>query len=158
MGRKEKKRAVRNLISSSKPDLIFLQETKIAFVNIGLLNFLWSNRNDFKGEWANAIGASGGLISMWSSDFFTLDSSFVNQRYIYFKGTIKHINLHCIVVNIYALNDAASRDSLWSELIDMKLSSSVLWCIGVDFNISCYVSFVDFINAMSLVDLLFYMD
>ncbi|XP_022741900.1 uncharacterized protein LOC111293429 [Durio zibethinus] len=168
LGSRTKKKALKKLISKQILSMIFLQETKNSPPDSRFLKYLWS-RDAFKGEWVGSNGRSGGLISLWSEQFFTLESSFINHRFTLLQDTINALNIPCIFVNIYAHNDPAERNNLWNELIDVKnlLNPSNLWCIGGNFSIikcleenrgisydlASMSSFVNFINSMDLVDL-----
>ncbi|XVF82173.1 hypothetical protein PTKIN_Ptkin16aG0023900 [Pterospermum kingtungense] len=80
-------------------------------------------------------GNSGGLISCWKEEFFSLESKICSQRFIVLIGTIKELNLRCAICNVYALNDDADRLSLWQELSSIISGCNLLWCIGGDFNV-----------------------
>ena len=62
------------------------------------------------------MGATGGLITMWEDNFFTMESKVVAQRYILLVGTIKQSNFKCGFGNIYASNDDRERQAFWEEL------------------------------------------
>ncbi|KAL7222868.1 hypothetical protein ACSBR1_024540 [Camellia fascicularis] len=64
--------------------------------------------------------------SLWPSscfDFIAVDVS----------GTLLP-NFECIFVNIYAPNDPTLKKQLWGELINLKSSFDLPWCLGGDFN------------------------
>ncbi|KAG5550313.1 hypothetical protein RHGRI_015315 [Rhododendron griersonianum] len=44
------------------------------------------------------------------------------------------VRLECVIVNVYAPNEAASRQELWSVLYQLKSVPQIPWCIGGDSN------------------------
>ncbi|XVF10646.1 hypothetical protein REPUB_Repub07fG0200300 [Reevesia pubescens] len=134
LGRREKRRAVRNVVISIKPDMIFLQETKREEVDRRIIRSVWGSNTDCF-ESSSAVGAAGGLISIWKDDFFLLQSKVITQRYILLVGRIKIVNFLCGFGNIYAPNDDGDRAYLWKELTEVLNSLDVAWCLGGDFNV-----------------------
>ena len=106
--RSEKKRAMRRLFSLKKCSMIFIQESKLQDVNVKTLRFLGGS-DMIKGEVVGSVGASGGLISRWDENFFSLEDKIVAERYVLLVGVIKHLNFKCGFGNIYAPNDDRER-------------------------------------------------
>ncbi|XVF69249.1 hypothetical protein PTKIN_Ptkin11bG0065900 [Pterospermum kingtungense] len=77
---------------------------------------------------------SGGLMSCWRDEFFSVESKFVSQRYILLVGVIKSRNLKCGLKNVYAPNDDMERSALLKELQHILESNDVPWCVAGDFN------------------------
>ena len=104
LGRSEKKRAVRRLISKRRCDILFIQESKIEVVTPRLQRFL-TGHGSLSGEFVSSVGVAGGLISVWDEQFFTVEEKVSTCRYILLVGTIKSKNFRCGLGNIYAPND-----------------------------------------------------
>lgn len=70
LGSNLKKRFVNELIKSRKPDIMFVQETKIEIMHTDWVERMWDNNNmDFM--FVEAESASGGLVTMWNRDCFS---------------------------------------------------------------------------------------
>ena len=74
-------------------------------------------------------------MSIWDENFFLMESSLTTFKFVLIQGVVKLLNLRCVLVNIYALNEASKRARLWKELLELKEVSTLPWCIGGDFNI-----------------------
>ncbi|KAK3200245.1 hypothetical protein Dsin_023660 [Dipteronia sinensis] len=70
-----------------------------------------------KGVAVEAIGASGGLISMWNEEFFKAEACISNQR--------------CIILS--ASVETEQRD-LWGFVVNAQQSCSDPWVVAGDFN------------------------
>lgn len=81
LGRLEKRRAVKNLIAKHKPALVFIQETKLRQVDVGVIQSLGGNFLT-KTITINSEGVDKGLISLWNEDFFLVKACISNQRCI----------------------------------------------------------------------------
>lgn len=70
---------------------------------------------------------------IWNPDTFKPRSVTIRRHFVMVTGVL--INLECTIVNVYAPNEAAGRHELWNVLLQLKLASQVLWCMGSgDFN------------------------
>ena len=98
--------------------MVFIQESKLQGVNSRTIQFL-EGKSDYKGEWVSSIGASGGLISLWDDNFFSMECKVVSHRYILLEGTIKSRMFKCGFGNIYTPNDDKDRQVFWEELGDV---------------------------------------
>ncbi|XP_058217549.1 uncharacterized protein LOC131328649 [Rhododendron vialii] len=145
--------------------MLLVQESKLESLERLSVQKMWGNA-DFEFVCSNAIGASGGLLCIWNRDFFKVDSVIIQRSFIQVQGVINNI-FPCVVVNVYAPNEVVQRKLLWEELLNVKASSSIPWCVGGDFNeiqdvnerVGCLRiergmrDFVDFRNNMELIDL-----
>ncbi|XP_021999376.1 uncharacterized protein LOC110896220 [Helianthus annuus] len=82
----------------------------------------------------DAVGRSGGLISMWDPYVFEYIDVIREQRFIVVQGSIKHTGELINIVNVYAYNDPVERRALWEELLLLKKSLEGMWVFGGDFN------------------------
>ena len=68
--------------------MMLMQETKLKELNSFILQ---SMCGAFKTDFVHvdADGSSGGLITVWKSDFFKLESSYCNRRFILVETSMK---------------------------------------------------------------------
>ena len=69
VGRREKRRVIKEMLCREKPDIVILQETKKETIDNKLVSSLWGIR--FK-EWAvlPSVGRSGGILMIWDVRIF----------------------------------------------------------------------------------------
>ncbi|KAH7860022.1 hypothetical protein Vadar_008237 [Vaccinium darrowii] len=160
-----KKRYVSSIIKEQKPDIIFIQETKLEQLDSFQIKKMWYD-SEVQVESVNAEGLSGGLLSMWNAQMFKAEEVILNRRFILIRGTFSD-NFPCVILNIYAPNDMTARRALWNEILALKLRFSDPWCMGGDFNeikevnerIGCVrldrgmQDFQEFINNLEMQDL-----
>ncbi|XP_028060814.1 uncharacterized protein LOC114264401 [Camellia sinensis] len=132
IGKPEKRGRIKRLLKERHIDIVFLQETKKIVVSDNLARGLWGQR---KMEFLSVDpeGTIGGLLCIWDPDIFQLSSSCCNRRFILLSGTLYN-SFHCVLLNVYAPNDASSRSYLWNTLLNIKTYFSNPWCMGGDFN------------------------
>ncbi|XVF06594.1 hypothetical protein REPUB_Repub06bG0062400 [Reevesia pubescens] len=134
LGSVEKGKAVRNVVSRLRPDVIFLQESKLMEVERWVFRSVWgSNTSCF--EFSSAVGTAGGIITIWNCDFFELKNKVISQRFILLVGELKASKFAVGFGNIYAPNDDNDRALLWEELFGELNRFEVAWCLGGDFNV-----------------------
>ncbi|XP_058760697.1 uncharacterized protein LOC131634030 [Vicia villosa] len=125
---------------------------------------------DVQVEWSHvdANGASGGILTMWKKDFFTLNFSFRGEGFLGLcmekEGKLIYF------VNFYASCDLVTRKRTWDRIREFKNNNfKGSWCNGGNFNsISSFeeiigtstriyrreiMIFNEFIEEMELVDL-----
>lgn len=165
LGSSVKKHFVSKLIKKRKPDLIFIQETKLECIDRFVVQKLRGS-GDFDFAFSNATGASGGLLSFWNKSFFKADNINSHRYFIVLQGVVNN-SFSCCLVNVYAPNEVGNRRTLWDELLGLKRNSPLPWCMGGDFNEIASVSerkgcqrmergmreFLEFHNSMELIDI-----
>lgn len=165
LGRREKRRGIRRLLSQRKVDILFLQETKKDSINPNMVNSFWPSTNfDFAS--VNASGLAGGILCAWDLDVFSLDEVIQNKHFILLKGKIVP-EFECILINVYTPNDPRDRKILWDEISNLRSRFTLPWCVSGDFNEVCKISerknclrisqgirqFNDFISNLELCNL-----
>lgn len=133
LGAKVKKSALRKLINSHSPKFVFIQETKLESIKPGLINSIWNN-NDTESAFSPSIGQSGGLISMWSTSYFSCDSVETQRHWIAISGCIQSIKFPCTLINIYNPCCPEDRSLVWSELTSFCSNLPAPCLIIGDFN------------------------
>ncbi|KAL4383394.1 hypothetical protein GQ457_15G018290 [Hibiscus cannabinus] len=134
LGRREKVRAVKNLIMEQKPCLVFLQESKLVDPKPSLLRKLWNGYN-IRSSFSPSIGSAGDLISLWNSDVFAVSSQIITQRYIAIIGCLKDLNWDCGFLNIYGPSVDTEKGQFFSEISEFLSNHRLSWCICGDFNL-----------------------
>lgn len=165
LGSYVKKKFLSKLIKKRKPDMVFVQETKLESTERFVVQKMWGGpKMEFVSS--NSVGASGGLITIWNTDFFKVTNIITHRSFVYLEGVLLN-SFPCVLVNVYAPNEVGNRRELWEVLLGLKVNSQVPWCIGGDFNEIKEVServgctrmerrmrdFLEFCNNMELVDL-----
>lgn len=107
MGSYVKKNFLRKLIKRRRPDLIFVQETKLESLDRFVVQKLWGN-GSFEFVCSNSIGASGGLMSVWNKEFFKATSITIHRSFILLEGSINN-TFPCCLVNFYAPTEVNGR-------------------------------------------------
>ena len=87
MGNASKAEAVKDHIKMASPNVLFLQETKVAEET--LLSLSKMNWKKNVGIVVSARGSSGGIATLWVEDSFSLENSFKTQHWIFTE--IRHL-------------------------------------------------------------------
>ncbi|KAK8576064.1 hypothetical protein V6N12_063712 [Hibiscus sabdariffa] len=64
-----------------------------------------------------SIGSSGGLLSMWDTDYFQVDEKIIMPRFIALIGCIKHKNFTCGILNVYGPTVKAEKGDFLGDLL-----------------------------------------
>lgn len=103
---------------------------------------------------------------MWNKESFKAQHTPARKIYIMIKGILSS-DCECILINVCAPNDVKSMRNLWMELIQLKNTFQVPWCLGCDFieiksmgersgclrNGRGIRDYIDFMNEMEVQDL-----
>ena len=105
-------------------------------------------------------GVTGGLISLWNEDQFTVKVCIINKQYVVLISELTVVRNDVAFCNIYASNFENERKELWSSITNAQKSFLIPWCIGGDFNsvlnpservgVGCNMSLVKNFNAFVL--------
>ncbi|XP_021991845.2 uncharacterized protein LOC110888636 [Helianthus annuus] len=102
---------VRGLKTSHGVHFLAVQETKMG-VNA---NFRWSRfwgRSSFEFDIVEAVGNSGGLVSMWNPAVFSMTGVLKHKNFLMVSGCLKATGEQINIVNVYAQNDPIARRRL----------------------------------------------
>ncbi|CAM8925457.1 unnamed protein product [Rhodiola kirilowii] len=133
-GRK-KIQAIRNLRSKHHMDVVFIQETKISKHEEKVVAAMWG-REKLCWRSVDAVGSSGGLLSIWDPHFKHFISEVKGRGFILVHGTIM-LNQHAVLinfVNVYAPRSEKEKLKLCEDVVALKTSNEGEWVIGGDFN------------------------
>ncbi|XP_076960186.1 uncharacterized protein LOC143636489 [Bidens hawaiensis] len=81
-----------------------------------------------------AVGRSGGILSIWDPSFFHRVGVIKNRRFLVVSREIRALGELLNVINVYAPNDALERRALWNTFLNIFGVLPVLWVIAGDFN------------------------
>ncbi|KAF5760166.1 putative RNA-directed DNA polymerase [Helianthus annuus] len=98
-----------------------------------MVNRFWG-RSILEFEAVESSGRSGGLLTIWDPSVFTRSGVVKNRNYLAIMGNIEMTGETIVVVNVYAQNDPGDRRDLWTELLQLRRSTSGMWVFLGDFN------------------------
>lgn len=82
-----------------------------------------------------ATGRSGGLLTVWDANMFTVYDAVGNDQFVTVRGVWKDVVGEIVLVNVYGRHDNAKKVELWNNLKDLMGSTSMdAWCLCEDFN------------------------
>jgi exonuclease III len=100
MGSKKKEDALKDILKSSKANILLLQETKMSQQDVlRTLSKVWKGS---QGVAENARGDSGGICTLWDASIFDLISSHACMHWIHTKVHHKSTGCQVSLFNIYA--------------------------------------------------------
>jgi ribonuclease HI/exonuclease III len=135
LGSKKKEDAIRDLIKTSRTDILLIQETKMSQQDsLTVLKNAWSSS---KGVADNARGASGGLCTMWNSSKLDLIHSDTRMHWICTQLLHKESGQTVSLFNIYVPQHIDEKRNCWHSIQDY-LSENELENIilGGDLNVT----------------------
>ncbi|GJS33342.1 hypothetical protein Tco_0531724 [Tanacetum coccineum] len=74
----------------------------------------------------HAEGKSGGIIAMWDTSKFSIQSSFNGDRFVVVMGNWIPLNTTCLFIVVYAPQDPRKKKQLWLDLKAVIDSANVL--------------------------------
>lgn len=165
LGSVEKKR----LISGRRPDVFYIQETKLKVADDVLGRSLWGSE-DVSYSFKPSVGASGGILTMWDTSVVDICMTLNLSNALIVKGTFMKNNVDFIFANVYVPCDNRGCELLWNELsVLIQRHSTDAWCVLGDSNVvrSCkerrsrstingnenFTPFNNFIDGYYLIDL-----
>ncbi|GKV38004.1 hypothetical protein SLEP1_g45962 [Rubroshorea leprosula] len=126
-------REIHELVNKHRPEVLFLQETKVENVDKSYCRRLWDS-DDMDWVAKSSLGASGGLIIIWNRAVLKKVSVFEGEGYIGIQGLWGADALPCFLCNVYSPCDLERKRSVWRELEQMFRKNRGCWCLGGDFN------------------------
>jgi endonuclease/exonuclease/phosphatase family metal-dependent hydrolase len=132
----DKPSRVRELVKEHHVDFLGLQETQLSNFPQLLASKYWGNSPM---EWVvvNAVGRSGGILSVWDPSKFRHDEIVSDNHFILVSGIIQESNCRLNIFNIYAPCSFQVRRPLWDTLLSLRSSRDGLWVALGDFNEVC---------------------
>ena len=130
---KIKRSALRKIISHHNPHFIFVQETKLENFTPKYIKSIW-NLDDIGWIHSPSDGNSGGLLTMWRNDYFTLESSRIDRNWIAIMGSFPSLSFVGCLVNVYNPCDIGARSDCWTALSNLWTESQSPSLYLGDFN------------------------
>ncbi|GMI80064.1 hypothetical protein HRI_001675700 [Hibiscus trionum] len=138
LGRAEKARAVRLLRNRKKPQMMFLQETKVTEFSNVLLRRLGVIQNQ-KIAFSPSVGSAGGILSVWDTNFFSVVEIYTLRNFVAVLGNIQNYEKVVGFLNVYGPSTEAEKREFFRELSVFLGSHNATWCVGGDFNAFLFV-------------------
>ncbi|XP_071707956.1 uncharacterized protein [Rutidosis leptorrhynchoides] len=165
LGNKSRGQMVGRLVNLFHVQFIALQESMVQEVPQPVLNEVWKHF-EFDAVQVNASGRSGGLVSMWRTDFFSLVKWWCKKHWIATIMRYNNSNKLILIVNVYAPQQEQSKKIVWSQLTRIVHNWPGPFCLLGDFNSvcapeerlrevidhNCITSFNNFISNAGLID------
>lgn len=133
LGARIKRSALRKLIASHQPRFVFIQESKKETINPKFIASIWKN-SDVNWCASPSNGNSGGLLSMWDSTSFSMQSTLTGRNWIALIGLFPDSDFKCFLLNIYNPCLAHERELVWDEITKLWESLKLPCLIIGDFN------------------------
>ncbi|KAK3212215.1 hypothetical protein Dsin_016921 [Dipteronia sinensis] len=134
LGRTEKRRAVCKLVKKLKPSFLLLQELKVSSVDYRLIMLLGGGILT-KGMKIDGVRSSGGLISMWNEEAFSIKACVNTDICSILLGELANVKKEVVICNVYASNVDVERVELWDFIVANTRRFLVPWIVGGDFNV-----------------------
>jgi hypothetical protein len=163
---RDKRLQVRHLLKMWNADIVCLQETKLDFIDRGIIRSLWGIQHV---DWLylGSEGASGGILMMWDRRVVAMIDSAVGHFSISCKFRNVLDQKDWAFSGVYGPNINRERITMWEELAGVASWWGVPWVVGGDFNAIRFPSerlgashftssmhaFSDFISSCGLRDI-----
>ncbi|XP_050277756.1 uncharacterized protein LOC126719218 [Quercus robur] len=162
-----KRLQIRNLLRAWRPDIVYLQETKLEWITRGVVKSIWSCPY-VNWLYLGSEGASGGIVLMWDRRAMEKVEEAVGRFSVSCRFKNIGDQFAWAFIGLYGPNSNKRRRKMWEELIGLISWWDVPWCLGGDFNIIRFPSerlgattstramyeFSDFISLYGLMDIL----
>nr|GEY32638.1 RNA-directed DNA polymerase, eukaryota [Tanacetum cinerariifolium] len=83
-------------------------------------------------------GISGGLVSIWDLNVFTMLNAFPSENILIVEGIWTSSHLNCFMINVYAHQEDKKNETLWHNILDFKDRNLGRYFIFGDFNVVRY--------------------
>ncbi|KAJ0535621.1 putative RNA-directed DNA polymerase [Helianthus annuus] len=133
LGSASKGNWIKNLKVANEVGFLMIQETQFQSFGGVDVSRLWGSR-DFDYDVVDAVGRSGGLLSVWDSKIFT-KTSVIKRRYILVvSGYLKNDGQKVSLVNVYCPQKLVDKRMVWDEIKAMISDVDEMWIVAGDFN------------------------
>ncbi|XP_071741004.1 uncharacterized protein [Rutidosis leptorrhynchoides] len=165
LGNKLRGRMAGNLVNNFQVQFLATQETMVQGMPQPVLNEIWKHFG-FDSAQVSATGRSGGLLSIWRTDFFSLVKCCKKRHWIATIMRYLPTNNLVLIINVYAPQQECKKLIVWSQLTKVAHSWPGPLCILGDFNsvsssverlrevidLNAIASFNNFIVNANLID------
>ncbi|KAE8729878.1 hypothetical protein F3Y22_tig00003096pilonHSYRG00052 [Hibiscus syriacus] len=129
--KKEKSRAIANMVKRLKPCLLVIQETKLEFCSQSLRRRIGENTLN-GGSFAPAVGSAGGLMVLWNDKEFEVSNSHLNGRFIAVYGKFKNSREECVIINVYGPSIDSEEAKFFRELLVFVSAQTCQSALGIN--------------------------
>ncbi|XP_071741927.1 uncharacterized protein [Rutidosis leptorrhynchoides] len=124
---------VKGLCFSEKPGIAVFQETRCRHLEDSWVEALWG-MSEFVFIQKEAVGNSGGMLIIWDTKSFVVDSAAGNEFYLAIRGKWFGTNNEVIIVNVYGPHNDCAKKKMWEALDNLMGNFDVGWVLCGDFN------------------------
>lgn len=132
---KEKRLAIRQTIILENPDMVCLQETKIADMSDRMAKELCGRKLD-QFATRDAEGTRGGIFIAWTTRKFSLISTTIRTYSLSLLFKNLEDSSTFLYTGVYGPSVRINRPSFFEELKDLKPVNSIPWILNGDFNVT----------------------
>ncbi|GJV79897.1 RNA-directed DNA polymerase, eukaryota [Tanacetum coccineum] len=125
---------IKDLVSKNRPSFVGIQETKIDSISQALIRYLCPDGNVAFAS-SGSVGASGGILTLWDTNTFSLKSEIVGRNFVVVVGTWAGMQGKVGIMNVYAPQDRHLKEALWSSIESILGSVNITWIVFGDFNV-----------------------
>ena len=110
------KKAIAKLCNKHNVSFLGIQETHSLKIDSFKAKSLWGN---FQFDYAvcPSSGRSGGLVSIWDPNFFTMLNVFPSENILIVEGIWTSSHLHCFMINVYAPQEDRKMETSWHKIL-----------------------------------------
>lgn len=134
LGKRMKRKEVRDLVAEFRADFCCIQETKLEVMEDRVCRATWGN-SEVDWVYKASEGRSGGMLSIWNAAIFCKSSSWFMRGALIVNGVLIKDGTRCCIVNVYAPCVEQEQNELWQALqVLVEQNQDVCVCIVGDFN------------------------
>ncbi|XP_071699700.1 uncharacterized protein [Rutidosis leptorrhynchoides] len=124
---------LKNICNKEKPTIFGLQETKCGQTSDNTIESFWGN-SDFKFIQKDSVGASGGILTIWDTNIFSVTNAIEGEFFLAICGSWAGHNSELAFINVYGPHSNAKKLRLWNELTSFINSINIPHIVFGDFN------------------------
>lgn len=133
LGSSTKREATKKVFKKIKPEVCFLQESKLDENRMKLL-VSWAKSLGMEFDYVPAVGVAGGLVSLWRKSALKVVQTKKNQRYLLLFVQFRNSSGIDVVGNVYGPNNVGDRVAFFNSLgADLRMATGSI-ILGGDFN------------------------
>ncbi|XP_022030238.1 uncharacterized protein LOC110931139 [Helianthus annuus] len=124
---------IRGIHLKHEVSFMLIQETQFVSLDSVELGRFWGN-TDYMFDWVPSGGRSGGLLSIWDPNVFSMEVVVKSSNYLLISGKVKGSGVATHVLNVYAPQHFVDKRVLWSEIGGLVGEGEGMWIVAGDFN------------------------
>ncbi|KAL8469586.1 hypothetical protein ACS0TY_032435 [Phlomoides rotata] len=115
LGKKAKRRGIKDLIRKHKIDLCCIQETQLEEITKIRCTGLWGD-GSFEWAYREDDGRSGGILSIWISEVFWKSSLWHSRGILVVNGFFTEDGVRGVLINVYTPCLSSEQAALWDTI------------------------------------------